>query len=563
MQKSYRKYLIPATLIALALIIWLIVPVVKAYFFNDCVPQPQEPVVGVFNRTERQDGLNVKSIQHFLVVWKNTAHWSDTKLLQKAMVNHDVLITLQTWLKGESWRQNVLDRTLQGTFDKDITELAHLVTSSKHTVLVRWDPEMEVPAYVYPWQFQSPGLYINAFNYFAQKLKRSAPNVKIVWGPAGFPGDTEFWPGNKLVDYVSITLGSASEYSTNAYPFAKTIPEMLKQKLHRMRFIDKPVLILGTAKINSTNFNQQWLADLHTYMSKYQTTIYSPANYVDTGKLKPVRKDLVIGVFDPKMKLLNQPEISVEHIFTDMGEVQRGNFGKSFKQIVGRHHDVIVTVEPWKDTSGKADTNVTKSIVAGRYDGEMRTLFRIFSQTKQTVYLRWMHEMEIPIHRYAWQSKDPVDYINAYRYFMQFEGGPPKNVKKVWGPAGDRGSIDFWPGDDVVDFISIAIYGLPDKNITDPNKQEAFSTIFNRKFYRMRFADKPIFITEFGVKGSEAYQDNWLKNAAETIKNNRHVFGICYFNLYDDDKAWGSIKPPDWSITPQSMKKFSNEVKGH
>jgi len=222
-----------------------------------------------------------------------------------------------------------------------------------------------------------------------------------------------------------------------------------------------------------------------------------------------------------------------------------------------------VTVEPWKDTSGKADTNVTKSIVAGRYDGEMRTLFRIFSQTKQTVYLRWMHEMEIPIHRYAWQSKDPVDYINAYRYFMQFEGGPPKNVKKVWGPAGDRGSIDFWPGDDVVDFISIAIYGLPDKNITDPNKQEAFSTIFNRKFYRMRFADKPIFITEFGVKGSEAYQDNWLKNAAETIKNNRHVFGICYFNLYDDDKAWGSIKPPDWSITPQSMKKFSNEVKGH
>jgi beta-mannanase len=138
--------------------------------------------------------------------------------------------------------------------------------------------------------------------------------------------------------------------------------------------------------------------------------------------------------------------------------------------------------------------------------------------------------MEIPIHRYTWQSQDPVVYINAYRYFMLFNKNQPTNICKVWGPAGDRGSIDWWPGNDVVDFISIAIYGLPDKNITDYNKQELFSDIFSRKFYRMRFAGKPIFITEFGVKGPKEYQNKWMKNAAETLKNNKNVFGVISIN---------------------------------
>jgi beta-mannanase len=130
------------------------------------------------------------------------------------------------------------------------------------------------------------------------------------------------------------------------------------------------------------------------------------------------------------------------------------------------------------------------------------------------------------------------------------------NIRKVWGPAGDRGSIDFYPGNDVVDYVSIAIYGLPDKNITDPNKQEAFGNIFSRKIYRMRFINKPIFITEFGVKGPEDYQTNWLKEAAGTINKNDQVFGVCYFNLYDNPKAWGKIKAPDWSISKKSFQEF-------
>ncbi|NNG08758.1 MAG: hypothetical protein HKM92_01200, partial [Arenibacter sp.] len=110
------------------------------------------------------------------------------------------------------------------------------------------------------------------------------------------------------------------------------------------------------------------------------------------------------------------------------------------------------------------------------------------------------------------------------------------------------------------DIVSIAIYGLPDKNIIDPEKQESFETIFNRKIWRLRFLDKPIFITEFGVKGPEEYQTRWLKRAAEIIAQNSQLIGVNYFNMSDTPKAWGEIKPPDWSITKKSFLSFTETL---
>jgi beta-mannanase len=530
---------------------------VRSIFFDNYY-RSDEPVVALFDRNNKAKDIDASDIEHYKLVWKDTTVFKD-KELEKLLSRHDLLITVETW-PDKSSVDNVLTQIVKGSFDNRIRDLAVIASKSIHKVFVRLNPDMEVPTKIYPWQYQSSEAYIQAFNYFAHKLHHQAPAVKLVWGPSGYPGDTEYWPGNKEVDFVSITLGSISEYSTNAYPFAKTVPDILKQKLHRLRFIDKPVLVIGTNTITKRSFKQEWITAQLTYTNKHSDVAYSPRNFVDSARVKPDRDSVVVGVYDPNKKLLHQKHITVEHIFTDLGEVQRGNFEKLFREIINRHHDAIVTMEPWKDTTHLGNDKIMANILNGRYDPIIRKLFSIVSSTNQVVYLRWMHEMEIPIHRYAWQSQDPVTYIKAFRYFMQFEGGPGKNVKRVWGPAGDRGSIDFWPGDDVIDYISIAIYGLPDKNITDPNKQEPFSTIFNRKYRRMRFSSKPVFITESGVKGSEAYQDKWLSDAAKTIRANTHVFGICYFNLYDDPKAWGDIKPPDWSITPKSMNKFCEEL---
>jgi beta-mannanase len=534
---------------------------IKSYSVDEYYLRSQEPGLGILSRTGDTTTLKDVTITHGSLIWKSTGIWFNNEPLQKQLARGPALITIETWLKGSRYGENVLNAICHGKFDKNIQELAALIAQSKYDVYIRFDPDMEVPATVFPWQYQSPENYNHAFNYVAKKLKLLAPKVKMVWGPSGYPGDTEYWPGSQLVDAVSITLGSLSEDNAHAYPTTTSVLEMLKQKLHRMRFINKPVIILGSNHVQQKNFNAEWLKAEAAYLTQLsKTAIYSKNNFVNGGPAKPVRKKLAIGVYDPQEKLIKQGQITAEHIFTDLGEVQRNEFEKKFTAIVNRHHDAIITMEPWRDTSGTTDTQVVKHILQGRYNNVFSKLFKILGQTRQTVYLRFMHEMEIPIHRYAWQSQDPVQYIQAYRYFMQLNGGPPPNVKKVWAPAGDRGSVDYWPGDDVVDYISIAIYGLPDKNITDPNKQELFSDIFKRKYYRMRFLSKPLFIAEFGVKGPEAFQNQWLQNAAVTVKANPHVFGVSYFNLYDNPKVWGHMPAPDWSISPRSMQKFINGI---
>jgi beta-mannanase len=534
---------------------------IKSVLFNEYYERSTEPIVGIYDREHPAISHTQLNITHCTVVWKSTSIYFNEAGLTKALKKGNTLITVETWMKnylGGQDDRNVLYETLNGKFDNDINELGKAIAKSSNEVYVRWNPDMEVPAREYQWQFQSHEKYAQAFNYVALKLKAIAPHAKMVWGPSGFPGDTEYWPGPEHVDLVSITLGSNSEKSQTAYPLQNTVPEMLRSKLHRMRFINKPILILGSPVVSKANFNKDWLTQEYAYMDKYKSTVYSPENYNYKNGSKPVRAHLAIGVFDPNRRLVHNPHVSVEHLFTDWGEIQRGEFLKKFDSVINRHHDVIVTMEPWRDISKKPDNNVLQSTLNGRYDPIIKKLYGIISNRGQTVYLRWAHEMEIPIHRYAWQSQDPVTYINSFRYFMQFDKGHAKNIRRVWGPAGDRGSADWWPGNDVVDYISIAIYGLPDKNITDPNKQEAFNTIFDRKYHRMRFLNRPLFITEIGVKGPEEYQKNWLKGVAATLISNRHVFGVCYFNLYDNPKAWGNIKAPDWSISPQNMQTFSN-----
>lgn len=544
-------------LILLATVLYLKQPAVRPKQTQVSEDPATEQLAGVYDPRNILPPAGMDSVWHYRIKWQKGAGVDKPSLEKNIAAHPHLLLTIETWPAAGS-NDNVLKAMLDGNYDENIQSLGAVLSRSGQETFVRWNPDMEVPVHQYPWQYQSPELYIRAFNYFAARLKKIAPNTRLVWAPAGYPGDSEYWPGGEEVDAVSITFDSPSELAAGSDSLLHLSNlDVLQRKLHRMRFMDKPVLILSANTAIHQAAMKEMVAEAAKNITVHNTTIYAERNF-NTKTQLPARHHLLIGVFDPRQQLIAEPEIRVEHVFTDWGAIQRGEFEHKFNEVMQRHHDIIVTMEPWKDTSGQTDTAVLRNTVQGKYDREIARLYATLAKGKQQVYLRWAHEMEIPIHRYAWQSQDPVEYINSYRYFAKFNAPRTGNIHYVWGPAGDRGSADWYPGDDVVDYISIAIYGLPDKNITDPHQQESFQDIFRRKNYRMRFLNKPLFITEFGVKGSEDFQDKWLADAAKTILQNRHIFGICYFNLYDNPKAWGDIKAPDWSISKNSLKKFTD-----
>ncbi|SEI68525.1 Beta-mannanase [Dyadobacter sp. SG02] len=513
-----------------------------------------EQTIGYINRADSL-GVTSQGLQHISIqLHPNTAETALVSALKGHTGERDWLLTVVAGQEG------TLNMVANGKYDDALRSLCRVLPAKKH-VYLRWDPDMEVPVQRFSWQYQSPADYIAAFRHVAEICRKAKPDLQIMWSPAGYPGTDEYWPGEDVVDAIAISIEGESERAATAFPQEPDGQTALRRKLIRTRFMNKPVYVLVSGSDSLVHSLQHDLKEAVKEIKKDSGFLFQQYNIRQAPQRNPKALPL-IGLYDPRLALTSSKAVQAEHLFVDLGNIQTGGFAKDFEAVTGRGHQVIVTVEPWRDGKVRKDSSVLRNTVQGVYDEEFKSLFNTISKTNLPVYVRFAHEMEIPIHRYSWQSQDPALYIRAFRHFMEL-GKDVQNVKKVWGPAGDRGSMEWYPGDDIVDFVSIAIYGLPDKNITDPVKQESFETIFNRKVWRMRFASKPIFVTEFGVKGPEDYQAQWLEKAAAIVAAHREVMGVCYFNLADNPEVWGNIPAPDWGISQATLRRFVDALKAH
>lgn len=271
-------------------------------------------------------------------------------------------------------------------------------------------------------------------------------------------------------------------------------------------------------------------------------------------------KPFVIGVFDPDGVHVENPAINTEHLFAGTQWVKRSRgFFDDLKAIERRGHDAIVTLEPWPYEG--EDVNVLEKTVNGGLDEEIGMVVDALAAFGGDSFFRWAHEPEIPIQRYPWQSKDPELYVRAFRYVARMVHERSPRTRMVFGPTGDRGLRKFWPGDDAVDVISLCIYGLPDKNIDDPNQQESFPTIVQRKLDRISIYEKPVLVAEFGVMGTEAYKLPWMIEAAKALNARPRIIGASYFNRVDVQGAWGDIEAPQWAVQPATFATYLENLK--
>jgi len=527
---------------------------------NSLQQNTSEPVLAVFSFEPNATNRLIDTFFHYTLKLNETdGRYFKKEEFARVADSIPLMITIETWGNfSPSNLNNPLEDMVKGRFDHFIEQLCKELIADRPNVYFRFNPDMEVPVNRYPWQYQGGPAYVAAFRHFAELVKSFAPQVMQVWGPAGYPGTEEFYPGDDVVDATSVTLKSDSEMTLNVYPRNYPVEYDVLRRLHRMRFFDNPVFVLGSGTNANDSVDVRLVSKITEIINEERDIVYSNDNFKRPvlNSREKWKEEFEFGLYDPQSQLTEERPVTVEHLFADFGNLHDGTFHKNFNDVVKREHNVIVTFEPFRNPGGKTDHQILQHIIEGMYDKEIKQLYSIILSTNRKVYLRYAHEMEIPITRYPWQSQNPITYIKSFRYFMNFRDSLPQNIKRVWGPAGDRGSLEWWPGNDVVDFISFAIYGLPDKNITDPEKQESFETIFNRKYWRFRWVDKPIFITEFGVKGPEEYQTKWLEAAAKVIRSNPQIKGINYFNMSDTPLAWGEIKPPDWSITKESFYRF-------
>lgn len=279
------------------------------------------------------------------------------------------------------------------------------------------------------------------------------------------------------------------------------------------------------------------------------------SDYAKTNARPPWGEPFIVGAFDPNGAHLNHEAIKTEHLFVGTQWVKTSSpFFQDLSEIAGRGHDAFVTVEPWPGDS--EDFDVLERTLSGGLDEEYELILDALRRFPGRTYLRWAHEPEIPVDRYPWQLSNPQVYIEAFRYVSRMAAELSPETRMVFGPTGDPGLRRFWPGSEYVDLISLCIYGLPAKNITDPYKQERFPDILQRKLRRISIYDKPVIIGEFGVMGTPEYQRPWMLEAAQALNDCPRVVGAQYFNRLDVAGAWGDIPPPQWAVEPEIFDAF-------
>lgn len=134
-----------------------------------------------------------------------------------------------------------------------------------------------------------------------------------------------------------------------------------------------------------------------------------------------------------------------------------------------------------------------------RDDEYLNSLAVQLANTKTPILLRFASEMNGKW--LAWNG-DPKKYIEKFRLVARIMKEKAPNVAMVWCPYATPARVipDYYPGDDVVDWVGVNIYNVTffDQKLTSPGSHVGPADLLDAVYTRYA-AKKPIMIGEYGV----------------------------------------------------------------
>jgi cellulose synthase/poly-beta-1,6-N-acetylglucosamine synthase-like glycosyltransferase len=190
----------------------------------------------------------------------------------------------------------------------------------------------------------------------------------------------------------------------------------------------------------------------------------------------------------------------------------------------------LITLEPRGELDGAA---LLQHIADGAYDSRLAQVSTVVAASNGPVYIRFAHEMELS-GLYPWSSQDPALYIAAYRHVVDYvrsHGGT--QARWVWSPAGNIGSLDYYPGDDVVDVIGTTV--LYDQ-YWYPDFVPSFEDLVQDRML-LQGLGKPVWIAEFGAgRKDPAIQADLISQATSRYQEDGFA-KLLYLNAADSNVA--------------------------
>lgn len=205
-------------------------------------------------------------------------------------------------------------------------------------------------------------------------------------------------------------------------------------------------------------------------------------------------------------------------------------------------------------------------ILSGRYDELIRSYADGIRDLGLPVILRFDHEMNGTWYPWSevrgWDGSSVNgnrrgDYAAMWRHVHDIFEAEGANAYTVWLWSPNRvnripsqpSPAEFYPGDDVVDWVGMSGYNRPGDEA--PSFEDTYGSTL--PLLRQSTSTKPIFLSEIGATEDGGHKPAWIVSLFQGLQANLDIIGFAWFSLTVSGRFEGKMETNDWRLNSTSQ----------
>lgn len=225
------------------------------------------------NNLEQQEQINFDIISFYLA-WTDESVENFPHSLMDSIYNKEAIpmITWEPWAstlqknevnKELQSEKNIFKYIIDGHFDSYISKFAKNLRSYDKPIFLRFAHEFDNPQYPWSWKGNNtPEEFKEAWKHVHHILiEEGAEKVILVWNPWKPDNMAKYYPGDKYVDWIGITMLNYGPLNDNGEVFSfRSLYQPFIDKMYW--FTRKPVMLaeFGALRLGGNN-QEKWLKD--------------------------------------------------------------------------------------------------------------------------------------------------------------------------------------------------------------------------------------------------------------------------------------------------------------
>ena len=201
-------------------------------------------------------------IEHLFLPWEDVSLPSlvdaDLYALER---NRALLITIEPWTWTRDERNTpefLLNGILNGYYDSNMRTICRIIGDMQSPATVRWAHEMERADGQFIWAGWAPDDYITTYRRMIDICRAEAPNITVVWSPAGDDGMDAYYPGDDYADLIGLSIFGYEPWEKGVLGAPRTYQEILDETYARAAIYGKPVIVAELGYSGSPAYVADW-----------------------------------------------------------------------------------------------------------------------------------------------------------------------------------------------------------------------------------------------------------------------------------------------------------------